>query len=370
MNLFLIDFAEASLRTLNRTQWYLRAVPNPNSSRGSFNAYNVRANLTFLLPDSRFGGLVQQTIEDHSLSPFNLYQIITPQRFLQMYNNNSYVDQRSGYHFPQWARQMGSEIRDSLVSDPPLLIRQILGDPVHNSIALDARMAFLFESILLNITRIDHRLDLMGTEARGSTQLQFVQGRLADDVGYPPEDRRYLPAINPRAMTVEEASQLLELLERCINPNSSIWRAANTTVQRLARAIRTVYHSDIVHDMDDGPNTGGSLSYMRVFTPMRRTSLWEYVMLRFMPSFRLAYMLLDATLLESRQRLERNVQHRFAPSNNQTLDRYLLQGDALNETGEYEVESDPEGETVDRQEISDGTEYSDADSDGESVGDW
>lgn len=356
------------MHTLNRTQWYLRAVPNLNSLRGSSSTYNVRANLTYLLPDPRLGGLIRQTIEDYSTSPFNLYQIITPQRLLQMYDDNSYVDQRSRYHFPQWARQMGSEIRDNLVTNPPLLVRQILGDPFQNSIALDARMAFLFESILLNVTRVDHRLDLMGAEARGSTQLQFIQGRLADDLGYPPEDRRYLPAINPRAMTVEEAFQLLELFERCINPHSSVWRAANTTVQRLARAIRTIYHSDNVHDTDNGPNTGGSLFYMRIFHPMRRTSLWEYVMLRFMPSFRLAYMLLDATLQESQERLNRHAQHRFAPSGNHTLDRYLLQGDALTEPGGYEVESDPEGETVDRQELSDVSEYPDSDSDGESVG--
>ena len=304
------------MRYYNRTEWYLRLVPAPKRPGSVEDHFIAQANLTqvFPRPNELYGirSVILREVERRLSAPFNMFRIITPQYLLCMYIRVSSpgfwtppnYDVRSESAFPESTVKDGKRIFLDLVNTPPARIRQILGDPLHNVIALDARMAFLFHSLLLNATKVASELDVHENDYDDPAEERVIYRELAAERReFGQRDIYALLSVDMQAMTIQEALQLRQLFRHCMDPHSSIFRATNVTLSRLRSTLQTLY-----------PNSPGTsrahaassnfYPHMDVFNPPRPTSVWEYSFQRILASFRLCYMLLEVVLWDARQRLK------------------------------------------------------------------
>ena len=223
------------------------------------------------------------------------------ERSFQGYLNRARDDWISDYNFPDRIVEYGEEIYQELVDDPPVQIREVLGDPVNNTIALDARIAYLFDLILSGITQFRGGSYVMATwyanhaGGMGMDAYMFLMDRQQHD---PPSDKTSWNGVSPSAMTVDEALQLRDLFKHCMDPSSPPWQAANATVSRLMDALRTHFPDDsnARYPKYNGPTPTNMMSYMTVCKPLRHTSAWEWILQLLLPSFEVAYVTLNLLL--------------------------------------------------------------------------
>lgn len=313
-----------------RSERYLRTVANADwNPRRNIHPLHIVANLTQIFrprETSPFYRILLREIEGKFSKAFNIYQIIPPQRFLAMYEalgeHHDNIEHRQAKKYPDWTVREGELIYRDLVYEPPLEIRQILGDPVNNGIALDARMAFLFQSVTFNLTRSDqyigfstrnHDVHELERTYGAATRERHFDGLEEAEVGYD---------IREEEMTVQEALELLQLFRRCMNQTSSVFKATNVTATRLTDAMRALYLPGNAGPDQVGTSDPDGGDEYTAFQPPRRTSMWERAIQRFMPSYHGATIVLEILLWEERRRIRQERPAKFRRTRSQA---YLLQ---------------------------------------------
>lgn len=291
-------------------------------------------------------GLILRTVEDKMTAPFSLYQIIPPRRLMEMfeafkaehddrlknhdddaerslqsYANHPRDDWIADFDFPDRIVEYGEDIYQELADDPSVQIREVLGDPVNNAIALDARIAYLFDLVLSGIAQRRGGSYVMATWAANhadrSNAYHFLVDRQNND---PPTDKISCNGVSPSDMTVDEALQLRGLFKYCMDPSSPPWRAANITVSRLIDALRTHFPDDpkARYPKYNGPKPSKLMSYMTVCKPLRHTSAWEWMLQLLLPSFEVAYVTLNLLLLDAQDKAQHGRKISFIPSDSQS----------------------------------------------------
>ena len=282
------------MRVHNCSQWFLRVVMESEPDEFANFPYRIRPDLRALffrpsdaarLTQSGFLPEFWSTVEDKLETMFNVYHLLSPERLLVMASNLQ--QPMRGFEPGPQAFEIADEIHRNLVDSPPAAIRQALGTPQLNGIALDARMAGLFDMLLLNLTRVGSNFDLAANEIYDNQEILEVYDAMQNQ-------HNEFAVIDMSSMTASEAVNLYQLFWNITRPDSEVWMQINALNDTLVSAFNSSYPAALHEGV----------------------RVWEFVLRRVTASFHLALMTMELVLFNSAKRVNTQRRIRFKRDRN------------------------------------------------------